>query len=91
MKKDSSYCCNDEYSSISQPLTNVQYALIETLTCLGDNINETTNNENNGATMIEALVRALSTQTCPKKLEVIGDDRTLVVVPSCSLFVSNTV
>mmetsp|Transcript_24876 Transcript_24876/g.53663 ORF Transcript_24876/g.53663 Transcript_24876/m.53663 type:complete len:640 (+) Transcript_24876:194-2113(+) len=73
------------------PLTNVQYALIETLTTwLDNNDNKISNDENNKATRIETLVRSLSIQTCPKKLEVIGDDRTLVV-PRWSLFVCNTV
>ncbi|KAL7530621.1 hypothetical protein ACHAXR_008199 [Thalassiosira sp. AJA248-18] len=78
-------CCNNESNS---PLTNVQYALIDTLNSWLDNHeNESVSPHVNNGT-IETLVRELSSQACPKKLEIIGDDRTLVV-PRWSLFVNN--
>jgi len=77
------------------PLTIVQHVLIDTLThwqqkiwqsdCDNpNNKNITNNNDNNDHCVdrlnIERLVRQLSYQTCPKKkLEIIGDDRTLVI------------
>lgn len=85
-------------------LTIVQHVLIDTLThwqqtiWQGDcdnpnNKNITNNNDNNDHCVdrlnIERLVRQLSYQTCPKKkLEIIGDDRTLVI-PHRAFFVTN--
>ncbi|KAL9190037.1 hypothetical protein ACHAXT_007248 [Thalassiosira profunda] len=70
------------------PFSNVQYTLVDTLTAWLKNSSASTSHEqNNNARTIEAMVRELSVRTCPKKLEVMGDDRTLVV-PRQALFVS---
>lgn len=64
-------------------LTNVQYALVETLSTtaqhVGDDAVNATSCDDNTKTNIEQMVRRLSNKTCPKKLEVIGDDKTLVI------------
>jgi len=67
-----------ESSSSVSPLTHLQYALVETLTSLSSG--EDTN--------AEERVRNLSKRTCPTKLEVIGDDRTLVI-PRFAVYVDN--
>ena len=61
-------------SSLVSSLTHLQYALVETLTTLssGKDMNAIRNE-------IEERVRKLSKRICPTKLEVIGDDRTLVI------------
>ena len=86
------------------PLTIVQHVLSDTLThwqqkiwqsdCDNpNNKNITNNNDNNNHCVdrlnIERLVRQLSHQTCRKKLEIIGDDWTLVI-PHWALFVTNS-
>ncbi|KAL7463961.1 hypothetical protein ACHAXS_004312 [Conticribra weissflogii] len=60
----------------SSSLSNVQYALVETLMCgeLNSCSNESLRRE-----AVEKSVKSLCNRTCPKKLEVIGDDRTLVI------------
>ena len=65
-------------SSLVSTLTHLQYALVETLTSLSSG--EDTN--------AEERVRKLSKRTCQTKLEVIGDDRTLVI-PRFALYVDN--
>jgi len=67
-----------ESSSTVSSLTHLQYALVETLTSLSSG--EDTN--------AEERVRNLSKRTCPTKLEVIGDDRTLVI-PRFAVYVDN--
>jgi len=67
-----------ELSSTVSSLTHLQYALVETLTSLSSG-------EDKNA---EERVRKLSKRTCPTKLEVIGDDRTLVI-PRFALYVDN--
>ncbi len=89
-------------SSNNVSLTNVQHVLIEALTswlqhlqCCYDDDNIITNhhihNRRNidiNTVRIESLVRKLSNRTCPRKLEIIGDDRT-VVIPHRSFFVDD--
>ena len=79
--------------SKNETLNDVQYALLETLNAwLESNATTTPTTTNEGVgndQSIESLVRRLSNQTCPKKLEIMGDDRTLVV-PSYSLFINNS-
>ena len=59
-------------------LTHLQYALVETLTSLSSGKDKNA----------EERVRNLSKRTCPTKLEIIGDDRTLVI-PRFALYVDN--
>jgi hypothetical protein len=88
-------------SSSNTPLTNVQHALIEVLTSwlhLQCADHDTKNNQNTVPThhhprdvhghvaRVETLTRRLSNRTCPRKLETLGDDRT-VVIPRWSFLV----
>ena len=88
-------------SSSNPPLTNVQHVLIEALTSWLDPQYADHNTKNNRNTVltqhhprdihgdvarVETLTRRLSNRTCPRKLEIIGDDRT-VVIPRWSFFV----
>ena len=88
-------------SSSNTPLTNVQHVLIEALTSwlhLQCADHDTKNNQNTVLThhhprdvhghvaRVETLTRRLSNRTCPRKLEIIGDDRT-VVIPRWSFLV----
>mmetsp|Transcript_29015 Transcript_29015/g.56090 ORF Transcript_29015/g.56090 Transcript_29015/m.56090 type:complete len:634 (-) Transcript_29015:42-1943(-) len=61
----------------SSSLSSVQYALVETLVTFSK-FNQCCN-ESLYREVFEKSVKSLSNRTCPKKLEVIGDDRTLVV------------
>lgn len=77
-------------------LNDVQDAIVDTLIthCLPIyNVNEKTRSEKESIDcnrkMIVKIVLALSTQACPKKLEVIGNERTLVV-PRWSLYMTNS-
>ena len=93
-------CSSNENGDVdSLPLTNIQHILSETLIDWlhdSDNDQAPTNNiaRNNTrqkrpqytVVKVEQLVRGLSIQTCPKKLETIGDDRTLVI-PRWSFFI----
>ena len=87
--------------SSNPPLNNLQHVLIEALTSwlhLQCADNNTKNNQNMVLThhhprdihgdnaRIETLTQRLSNRTCPRKLEIIGDDRT-VVIPHWSFFV----
>ncbi|KAL7432341.1 hypothetical protein ACHAXH_005460 [Discostella pseudostelligera] len=91
-------CSSIEDCVSDPPLTNIQHILIETLTNWlrkegnSDANTSIANNELRSHHTFAAveLARALSIQSCPRKLEVIGDDRTLVI-PRWSFFiVSNT-
>ena len=89
-------------SSSNTPLTNVQHVLIEALTLWLQHLqcadHDTKNNQNTVLThhhprdihgnvaRVETLTRRLSSRTCPRKLEIIGDDRT-VVIPRWSFLV----
>ena len=90
----SSSCTSNKYGAIDPPLTNIQHILMETLKnwLHNNDNNETISNDqsrlHNTVTAVETLVRGLSIQTCPRKLEVIGDDRTLVI-PRWSFFIVN--
>jgi hypothetical protein len=93
-----SSCSSNENGSIDSPLTNIQHILLETLIdWLRDNGNnrtlQNTANNNTRQTLpqhtvetIEPLVRGLSMQTCPRKLEILGDDHTLVI-PRWAFFI----
>ncbi len=92
-----SSCSSNENGSIESPLTNIQQILFETLIdWLRDNGNHQTlpniannmrpNLSQHTVETIEPLVRGLSMQTCPRKLEIIGDDHTLVI-PRWSFFI----
>lgn len=72
---------SNDASSKYVSLNNVQYALVETILSFCTSEIESATHR----TTIDKAVLALSLQTCPKKLEVIGDDRTLVV-PRYALF-----
>ncbi|KAL3808373.1 hypothetical protein ACHAXA_005344 [Cyclostephanos tholiformis] len=99
---DSNNGCKRALSSNNVPLTNVQHVLIEALTswlqhlqCCNDDDTINTNhhihhrrNIDIDTTRMESLVRKLSNRTCPRKLEIIGDDRT-VVIPHRSFLVDD--
>ena len=70
-----------EKSKPASSLTNnVQYALIETLiSCNKHNQKDDHHGMSSYREMVEYAVKTLNIRTCPKKLEVIGDDRTLVL------------
>ena len=75
-------------------LNDVQHALVETLVSYYSastvkSKNAEMDDEHSCRGMIIKSVLALSHQTCPKKLEVIGDDRTLVI-PRWSFYMVNT-
>ena len=79
-----------------QSLNDVQHALVETLVkyCseAEGNFTEIQTEGTCSCTRradIVKLVQSLSAQTCPKKLEVIGDDRTLVV-PRWSFYIPSS-
>ena len=68
--------CEDNGILQQSPLTNVQHALLETLTTTTVTIIK---DDNTRKERIEHMIRKLSKRTCPTKLEVIGNDRTLVI------------
>lgn len=76
-------------------VNDVQHALVETLVSHQMQSIQSTNDMERAAaektwrTSITSLVLALSAHTCPKKLEIIGDDRTLVV-PRWAFYVINS-
>jgi hypothetical protein len=83
----------DTALSSSQDITlnDVQHALVKTLISHSlSNADACTTKEDiySYKTQIVKSVLALSKQTCPKKLEIIGDDRTLVI-PRWSFYVIN--
>jgi hypothetical protein len=72
-------------------LNDVQHTLVETLISYSlSNGDMCTTKEDiySYKTQIVKSVLALNKQTCPKKLEIIGDDRTLVI-PRWSFYVTN--
>jgi len=75
-------------------LTNIQYVLMKTLVdyYYAENTKKNSNSSERDEltsfqTMVETTVSSLSIKTCPKKLEVMGDDRTLVV-PSTAFLIN---
>ncbi|KAL7554111.1 hypothetical protein ACHAWF_018081 [Thalassiosira exigua] len=74
-------------SDAGAPLSDVQRALVDTL-CDWLESNGACDDGRSIEARIEGSVRGLSARTCPKKLEIVGDDRTLVI-PRWALLVNS--
>jgi 16S rRNA G966 N2-methylase RsmD len=81
---------------LSSNLNNIQYVLVKTMVDYrienilkkkSDNNNTNQDELESFQKMVETSVLSLSVKTCPKKLEVMGDDRTLVI-PSTAFLIN---